>query len=274
METPKPKCCTELIFLLGALAESCAEYKMLECSLSFSFPKVFLLARFRPVLLIIFYIFQRFIPLEPFFQDRVLSVVTAKWPRGRCSAFFPTKKRCKMLPLSFDNVTATPCMWQRSREKEMCGFFGEIHIFGVYILNNFQTTRDTRFGRMWFGPQLISGLGNGREKYGGENEWDENDFGRKGRCILRCILRSSKDLVTEETPRYAHKIRTNQLEGEHTTCLSLVQEQLPLIRAIPLMKYWGNQAVFKWQQEEVARPEDVRDHLQGLSPGAVRTHEI
>lgn len=78
METPKPKCCTVFIFLLGVLAEPRAEHKMLECSLSFSFPKVFLLATFRSVLLIILCIFQRFIPLEPFFQDRMLSVVTAK----------------------------------------------------------------------------------------------------------------------------------------------------------------------------------------------------
>lgn len=78
METPKPKCCTEFTFLLGVLAETRDEYEMLERSLSFSFPKVFLVARFRSVLLIILYIFQRFIPLEPFFQDRMLSVVTAK----------------------------------------------------------------------------------------------------------------------------------------------------------------------------------------------------
>lgn len=54
---------------------------------------------------------------------------------------------------------------------------------------------------------------------------------------MRCILRSGKDLVTEEMSNYAHKIRTNELEGEHPACLSLVQEQLPLIRAIPLMKH-------------------------------------
>lgn len=63
METPSPKCFTEFIFPLGALAEPRAEYKMLECSLSFFFPKVFFLTRFRPVLMIIFYIFQWFFPL-------------------------------------------------------------------------------------------------------------------------------------------------------------------------------------------------------------------
>lgn len=73
---------------------------------------------------------------------------------------------------------------------------------------------------------------------------------------------------------YAHKIRTNELEGEHPACLSLVQEQLPLIRAIPLMKHWANEAVCKWQEKEVARPEDGRNHLQGLSPGAARTLEV
>lgn len=79
-------------------------------------------------------------------------------------------------------------------------FFFEIHIFGVYILNNFQTTQNTRFGRMWFGPQLISGFGIGRRKMEEKMSGMKKTLGKKG---------GSKDLVTERMSRYANKIKTN-----------------------------------------------------------------
>lgn len=56
-----------------------------------------------------------------------------------------------MLPLSFDNVTVTPCIGRGAEKEEFVALFLEVHIFGVYILNYFQTTQNSGFGRMWFG---------------------------------------------------------------------------------------------------------------------------
>lgn len=55
-------------------------------------------------------------------------------------------------------------MAEEQRRRNLWIFWGEIHKFGVCILNVLPTTWNTRFGRMWFGPQLISGLGIGRRK--------------------------------------------------------------------------------------------------------------
>lgn len=91
----------------------------------------------------------------------------------------------------------------RGAEKEE---FGDIflwrfiylgYIFGII----FKPLRIPGLVECGFGPQLISGLG---------EKWRRKWVVWKGLWgEIRWILRSSNDLVTEETSSYAHKIRTN-----------------------------------------------------------------
>lgn len=139
METPSPKCCTEFIFPPGALAEPRAEYKMLECSLSFSIPKVFFLTRFSPVLMIIFYIFQWFFPPVTIFpgQNALCGRSQVIW--GQMLCFFSQLKKdakCCHSPLTMSQPLHA--CGRRAEKEEFVDFcFWDIHIFGVYILNHF-----------------------------------------------------------------------------------------------------------------------------------------
>lgn len=148
---------------------------MVECFLSFSFTKVFRLPSLRSVLLIILYIFQWFLLCNHFSWTECSlwrSVVTAKWPGGRCSAFFQLKQDVKCCR---SHLTMSQLLYAHGREgwsfkKFFRGAGVEVYIWGTYF-EPFSNHLEYQVWKNVAWPHLISGLGTGRRRMEEKVSW-------------------------------------------------------------------------------------------------------
>lgn len=171
----------------------------------------------------------------------MLSVATAKWPGGRCSAFFQLTQDVKCC---HSHLTMSQLLYA-------CGKGAEKEGFGLGFFSLFVGGGDIYLGYIFwiiFKPLGIPGLeecglatpnfrpfGTGRRKTEEKINWMKKTWGGRRRYIFR----SSKDLVTEKKSIYAHNIR-HQIScgGRRKGDLFIFRVRTALLtRIIPLMKY-------------------------------------